>query len=221
MKRAFLNLLLGLTLTLPALGAGPVDAILARLDRFNQTMKTFRSDIQQRKFIKILGEFDDTEEGEICMKKTPQGVLLKKVLGKPGHTYLTVRGNDMILFYPRKNQAMRRKLTEKETGFANLGVSMSTAEMKKNFEIRHVRDEALDGRPCNVIQLIPKTAGMKSYFASLYLWLAINDGTPLQQRIDEPGGDYTVIRFLNIRLNLDVRDSTFDLKLPRNVEYIS
>ena len=202
-------------------GAATVDAILARLDRFNQKMKTFRSDIHQRKFIKILSEFDDPEIGELFMKKNPAGIMLKKVIGNPGHTILTVKGSSMVLYYPKKNQAVRRQLTEKETGFANFGVAMSSAEMKKNFDIRFIRSEAVDGHPCDLIQLNPKSARLKGYFEMLYLWLSSEDGTPLQQRIDEPGGDYTIIKFLNIKLNIDIKDAFFDVRLPRNVEFIS
>lgn len=198
-----------------------LEGVLSRFDRFNAGLKTFQAGVTQKKFVRILGEFDDSETGRMYFRRTPKGVQLRKEVGKPAHTILLVNGSDIVVFYPKKNQAVRRKTDESLSGYSGLGIGASSSDLKKNFDISYVNDEKVDGRKCDVIRLTPKNPKLKNYFKVIDLWLDGETAVPVRQRVEEPSGDYTVIQFIGIELNRTLGDKLFDPRLPKGVEMIS
>jgi outer membrane lipoprotein-sorting protein len=204
-----------------AAGNAKLDRILRKLDIWNSGLKTFQADIIQRKFLRILQEFDEPEKGKICFKKTPQGIFLKKEIEEPGKTIMLVTPREIVVFYPKKNQALRRGITEHQARYANFGIGTSAEDLKRNFEITFVNDEVIKNRIFHVISMNPTNPSIANYFKTLCLWIDSETGVPVRQRIEEHNGDYTDIQFFDIQLNKKVKDKTFELKLPKNVEFIS
>ena len=201
-------------------GAGTPDAVLAKLDRWNASLKTFRAEISQRKFSQILEEFEEPELGLLQYKRTGQGVFLRKEITRPSHSILLVTPEQLLVYYPKKKQALRRKLEESQSRYVNFGVGISSAELKKNFRVAHTGDEAVSGKNCHVLELDPQSEKIRQYFKSIRLWVEAATGVPLRQQIEEHNGDYLEIDFLKITLNPALGGKTFELALPRDVEYI-
>lgn len=201
--------------------ATKLNRILYKFDSFNASMRTFQADIIQRKYLKILEEYDQSEKGKIQFKKTNQGILLKKQIDEPGNTILVVNEQELIIFYPKKNQALKRKIDNQQAKFANLGFGASSAEMKKHFDFQALNDEVVKNRVMHKILLTPTSSSIRNYFERLTLWIDAENGTPIRQRFEEQNGDYTDIQFFDIQINKPIKDKTFELKLPKDVEFIS
>jgi outer membrane lipoprotein-sorting protein len=184
-------------------------------------MRTFQADLIQRKYHSILQEFDDPEKGHLDYRKDPNGIYLKKEIDEPGKTILLVTPHEFLVYYPKKNQAIRRKIDENMARYANIGIGTSVEDLKKNFAIDYVKDEAQGNKVYHVLDLHPIKASIKEYFNTLSLWIDSQNGVPVRQRILEDNGDYTDIQFLDIKINKKIKDKTFELKLPKNVEFIN
>ncbi len=226
MKRLVLAGLLFLiaALTVPSAAAGDsakLDRVLRKLNQLNKVLRTFQADIIQRKYLNIIQEYDELEKGKFYFKKETDGIYLKKEIEEPRKTILLVTPREILVFYPKKNQAVRRKIDESQARYANFGIGTSVDDLKSNFDITYLHDEVEGKMVYHVLTLHPKSPKLKSYFKSLNLWIEAGTGIPARQRIEEPNGDYTDIQFRKIEINKKVKDKTFELKMPRDVEFIS
>ena len=226
MRRLFLSVFLLLFAALsaqpaPAGGSVKLDRVLRKLNQLNKVLRTFQADIIQRKYLNIIQEYDELEKGKFYFKKETNGIYLKKEIEEPRKTILLVTPQEIVVFYPKKNQAVRRKIDESQARYANFGIGTSVNDLKSNFDITYLHDEVEGKMVYHVLMLNPKSPKLKSYFNSLNLWIEAGTGIPARQRIEEPNGDYTDIQFRKIEINKKVKDKTFELKMPKNVEFIS
>jgi outer membrane lipoprotein-sorting protein len=54
--------------------------------------------------------------------------------------------------------------------------------------------------------------------SAITLWIKKPTGVPIQEKLEEPYGDYTLSQFSAEKLNQKIPDSKFDQKLPPGVE---
>lgn len=221
--RTWMLILTLLALLASARGAGnpKVDRVLDKFNNFSRMLRTFQADIIQRKYHSILQEFDDPEKGQLEFRKATDGMYLKKEIQEPGRTILLVTPHEILVYYPKKNQALRRKIEEHQARYANIGIGTSVEDLRKNFSIEYVKDEVVEKKIYHVLDLHPINSGIKKYFKTLSLWIDSSNGVPARQRIYEENGDYTDIQFLDIKVNKKIKDKTFELRLPKNVEFIN
>ena len=209
------------TCVIMAQGDSKLDRVLDKLDRLNSDIETFQAELIQTKWIKLLQEMDEPEKGNIQFKKVKDGFLLRKEIEEPGKTILVVTPEEVLVYYPKKNQAVRRSLEKHRARYADIGIGTSTKDLKKNFDITFVNDEVIEEQIYHLIELTPTNPKMMDYFSSLILWVDAKTGIPMQQRIEELNGDRTIIQFFKIKINKKIKDKTFEVKFPKNVEYIS
>ncbi|MBN2430337.1 MAG: outer membrane lipoprotein carrier protein LolA [Acidobacteria bacterium] len=195
--------------------------VLDKLDHLNSEVQTFQAELIQTKWIKLLQEMDEPEKGKILFKKIPGGFLLRKEIEEPGNTILVVSPDEIIIYYPKKNQALRRSLENHRDRYAGVGIGTSSEELKKNFDISFVKDEVIEEQIFHIIELLPTNPKIKDYFSKLILWVDADTGIPMQQRIEELNGDRTIIQFFKVKINKKIKDKNFEIKFPRDVEYIS
>lgn len=221
--RTWMLVLMLTPLLATARGAGnpKLDRVLNKFDNFSKMLRTFQADIIQRKYHSILQEFDDPEKGQLEFRKATDGMYLKKEIQEPGRTTLLVTPHEILVYYPKKNQALRRNIKEHQARYANIGIGTSVEDLRKNFTIDYVKDEVVEKKIYHIIDLHPTNSAIKNYFKTLSLWIDSASGVPVRQRIYEDNGDYTDIQFLNIKINKKIKDKTFELRLPKNVEFIN
>jgi len=54
--------------------------------------------------------------------------------------------------------------------------------------------------------------------SAITLWIQKSTGVQIQEKLEEPYGDYTLIQFSEEKLNQKIPDSKFDQKFPPGVE---
>jgi len=214
-------ILIGLSAVCLAQENPKLKRVLDKLDRLNSEVRTFQAELIQTKWIKLLQEMDEPEKGKIMFKKISDGFLLRKEIEEPGNAILVVSPTEITIYYPKKNQAVRRSLENHRDRYAGVGIGTSSEELKRNFDISFVKDEVIEEQVYHIIELLPTNPKIKDYFSKLILWVDAETGIPMQQRIEELNGDRTIIQFFKVRINKKIKDKNFEIKLPRDVEYIS
>jgi outer membrane lipoprotein-sorting protein len=67
-----------------------------------------------------------------------------------------------------------------------------------------------------VLDLKPKSGRIKS----VRLWLDQKKWVAVKLQVTESSGDYFILKYSNIKLNENIPDSVFDLKLPKDVNIL-
>ncbi len=135
-------------------------------------------------------------------------------------THVTVLVNDKDVssgkfYYAREASISGHQ--DKVDMFMALGFGQSSQDLKDNFDVRLAGEEALSGKKTSVLELRPKNSAM---FKSVQMWMDEQRWVAVQIKTTENSGDYMVLRFSNIKLNVNIPDSIFDLKMPKDVRVI-
>ena len=100
-----------------------------------------------------------------------------------------------------------------------LGFGATSAEIKANYDVTWVGSESVDGKPVSHIRLIPKSKDVLAKLRQADLWISDTLGLPLQQKITtNSAGDYTLLKYSNIKLAPSLSDQDVQLKTPKGVE---
>ena len=72
--------------------------------------------------------------------------------------------------------------------------------------------EQVEGVSAGKLELTPKSPKVKSMFNLITLWIDPARGVSVQQRFDEPSGDYRLSKYTNIQINKKISNDVFKLK---------
>jgi outer membrane lipoprotein-sorting protein len=213
-----------------ALLAGPVsalaqkddlDGVLKQMETTGKTFRTFAAQFAQKKYTAVLKEFDPPESGEFLYARAKDGsALLRQEVKNPAPRILTIKGGVATVFQPRINQAQVVSLgkNKDKAEYLALGLGQSPGRLQQTFDIRYEGTDTVGGHPCSVLNLKPKSSAAAAYFSSITLWIKKASGVPIQQKLQEPNGDYLLVTFSGEKLNGSISDSKFDQKLPAGVD---
>jgi outer membrane lipoprotein-sorting protein len=88
----------------------------------------------------------------------------------------------------------------------------------ERYQPSYLRSEQRNGRPVDVIQLIPTVPGMP--FSKAVIWLDRADALPRRLEIQEESGASRTLDLFNIRVNQALPDRTFTFKVPKGVRVV-
>ncbi len=197
-----------------------LEQILARMEAVGKTFQSFSADYVMRSYNAILKEFAETEKGHLLYKRARDGsAMLRQQVTSPAGRILTIKGGILLLFRPSLKEATQYTLgaNKDKAEYLALGIGQSPAKLRETFDISEAGEEAVGGGACSVLQLKPKTENIKSTFSVITLWVNKATGVPVQQKLQEPYGNYALYTFTNEVLNSKIPDSEFEQKLPKGV----
>lgn len=70
------------------------------------------------------------------------------------------------------------------------------------------------------IELRPKSAEATKYFTLMELWISDETAYPVQEKLTQPSKDYVLVVYSGLTINPPLKNSDFDLHLPKDVETI-
>ena len=209
--------LLWLLWFLPLLPAqGNLDQVFAKMDETSKTFRSVECGLERTK-VTVLVNDKDVASGKLYYMRSAKEPRLKVELLKPDQIVLIANGK-IQMYTPKINQVQEASLG----GHANIveqfmaiGFGQSSADLKKNYQVSYAGEETIDGKKAAMLDLIPKTAvgGIKT----LRIWMDEQKGISVQVKATEASGDYTTFKYSSIKLNPTIADTTFELKLPKDV----
>ncbi len=112
------------------------------------------------------------------------------------------------------------KFGEQVEQFLSLGFATPAADLQKMYNITVAGQEDIGGEKTVRLQLTPKTGEAKKYIKEVDLWIG-NGNYPVQEKVVEPSGDYTLYAFSDVRINPpDLKPADVKLNLPTDVHRV-
>jgi outer membrane lipoprotein-sorting protein len=200
-----------------------LEEVLKRMEAVGKTFRSFKAQLTQKKYTSVLKEFDPPESGEFYYARDRDGsALLRQEITKPANRILTIKGGVATLYQPGIRQAQVASLgkNKDKAEYLALGLGQSPAKLRETFDVRYQGTETVGSAPCAVLSLKPKSSSAAAYFSTITLWIKDKSGVPVQQKLQEPNGDYLLVTFSGEALNTAIPESKFEQKLPSNVEIL-
>jgi outer membrane lipoprotein-sorting protein len=96
-----------------------------------------------------------------------------------------------------------------------VGFGPGAAGLGRKYRVTLVGEEAVGEALAWVLDLQPQASS--ALFSAIRLWVDKTRHFPVQTRLTEPTGDYTTVRFEDVKLNVKLPAGAFDLRLPKDV----
>lgn len=202
-------------------GAGLVSAVLNRMEKNRQTLKSLRAGINVVKYNSQLGVEDKFTGVVIYLPSDGRQAAVRIDWSSPRREVLAVKDNKYTIFRPGMNVAYvgdpRRNKDTKASGLLEM-MNMSRQQLEARFQpVKDVREETLWGGISTIhLTLVPK--GNASYKWA-EVWID-NAGMPVQTKIIEKNDDSTTMRLTSMEKNQKIDPKEFDIKLDSSVKIV-
>ena len=199
-------------------------AVLARIDRAAADFKGLSADIRKVSHTAVINE-DTIDSGKILVKRVRgHEVRYFTDIGQPNPMKVLVAGHTAEVYYPNRHAVEVYDLG-KYKGLLNqfllLGFGTNSRELENAYSVRMGGPETVGGQKTTRITLIPKSPEVQARITRVDLWIADDSddpGTVVQQRLFEPGGDYTLATYTNIQVNPSIPEAAMKLEFPKGVQ---
>jgi outer membrane lipoprotein carrier protein len=192
--------------------APPADAagILHSLQEAGRALRTMQASFAETKVLVLLDE-----------RAESRGTVFLQVPGRfrwnyetPQESVVLVKDGHFARYFPKSKQVFRGEAK----GEADLlvGFGPGAEGLGKKYEAVLAGEEAVGEVRTYVLDLKPK-AGRSGLFSAIRLFVDKARFIPVQTRLTEPTGDFTTVRFENVRINERLPPGAFELSLPKDV----
>ena len=218
-KIACLLCFLSLSPLSQAQGTYTLEQVFAKMDEVAKTFRSAQSDIE-RTHVTILVNDKDVSSGKFYYVRQGKEPRVRLDLMKPAIQQLLIDKGKLQIYTPNLKQVQEASLgqhQDKVEMFMALGFGQSSQDLKKNFAVSVGPDEVVEGRKTTVLELKPNNSSM---FKSVQMWMDQQKWVSIQIKTTESSGDYLNLKFYNIKINPNIPESTFILKLPSDVRVL-
>lgn len=198
-----------------------LNEVLKRMETHRSKLTSLKTSVKMVRYNPQLDESETQSGTAIYVPAKKRDALIRIDWTKPNEETLSVVNKEYIIYRKRLKQAIVGKASEaKGSGKANnlfAFMNMSKDELKANYSIKLLGEEKVSGTiPTWHLQLTPKNS---SPFTTASLWVDGN-GMPIQIKVTEKNKDTTTILLSGLQKNVEIKNSIFELDLPRDTKFV-
>jgi len=195
--------------------------VLAKLDQGAPKFHSMTANLTRLNYTKVIDD-KSTEEGRIALRKlAPRDLQVLIDFVKPDPRTVAFRGRKAEIYYPKLKTVQEIDLGKKTDlldQFLLVGFGTTGAELKSNYSVKYVGDEPIGDQKAHKLELTPSAADRRNKLQKLELWVAESGLHPVQQKFIQPSGDYYLFTYQDVKLNPQLGEDAFKLKLPKGVK---
>jgi outer membrane lipoprotein-sorting protein len=201
-----------------------VEPILARMDKAAGKFRTMAAHVTNVTHTDVLNE-NSTETGSVVMKKVQAGEVqgLIEFLA-PDKRTIAFEKRRLRIYYPRTNTVQEWDLGkhgEQLDQFLMIGFGTSGTSLAKDYTMSVLGADTVtgfEGKQTIRLRLIPKTDEAREYVKQLELWIPeMGDPYPIQEKISAPSGDYRLVTYSGLQINVPLAADALQLKVSGRV----
>jgi outer membrane lipoprotein carrier protein len=211
-----LLLVLGLCLvTGTAAQAQDAQAVIGRSARVYRSLRSLSAD-----FIQVIDNpMIDSAESKGTLVQAGPAKLAMRFRDPPGEA-IVIDGEHIWVYTPSTvpDQVLRLSVPNGGPVYGYNLLAWFLDRPAERYKPSYLRTEQRNGRPLDVIQLIPTVSEMP--FSKAVIWLDRADALPRRLEIQEESGASRTLDLFNIRVNQSVSERTFTFKVPKGVRVV-
>jgi len=171
---------------------------------------------------KVVDEHD-FQKGTMYFRKQGDSIEMAADITEPDKKYVLFSNGIVSYFQPSIDQVTEynagKNRAEVES-YLVLGFGGGGHALASSYDIQYGGTEQVQGVNAAKLSLTPKSQRVRNMFQSITLWIDPARGIPVQQRFDEPSGDYRVTKYSSIRLNQKLPGDAFKLKTNGKTKFV-
>ncbi len=186
--------------------------ILSRMTEAGKHLKTLSANLEHTKVTVLVNDIS-TESGQLFFQEKKSREMLINIQ-KPDPKIILFKKNRAEIYFPKINQIQEYNFeqhSELVQQFFLLGFGKETEQLKKDYNLKYVSEEDLEGDTTAVLELTPRKESIAAHISKVQLWVSEESWLPVQQKFFEPGGDYLIDRYRGVKVNRGLPPSTFEI----------
>ena len=207
----FVFLLFGAAL---AAQAQNLDAVLAAMDRQSAGFHSVQCDFTADMYQKVVDEHD-FQKGTMYFRRQGDSTEMAADITDPDKKYVLFSNGVVSYFQPSIDQVTEYNAGKNKAeveSYLVLGFGGGGHALTSSYDVQYGGSEQVQGVNAAKLMLTPKSQRVRNMFQTITLWIDPARGIPVQQRFDEPSGDYRITKYSNIKINQKLPNDAFKLK---------
>lgn len=172
-------------------------------------------------------DFDQTIENPMIGNQDSKGVLIQSGQAKlsmrfsdpPGEA-IVIDGKSVWVYTPSTTPGQVLKLPVPSGGpvYGYNLIAWLLDRPAERYSSTLVRSDQVDGRPVDVVEMVPTVPDMP--FSKATVWLDRGDALPRRIEVEETSGQRRTLTLHKLRTNVPVSDKTFTFEVPPGVRVV-
>jgi outer membrane lipoprotein-sorting protein len=199
-----------------------LEAILGSMDRAAANFHSAQTDFAWDQYQKVVDEHDQ-QKGTMYFRRQGNDVQMAADITAPDKKYVLFSEGMVKIYQPSVEQVTEYNAGKNKADFETflvLGFGGSGHDLQKSFDVKYAGMEQVAGVSAGKLELTPKLQKVKNMFALITLWIDPARGVSVQQKFQEPSGDYRLATYSNIQLNKNINKDVFKLKTTGKTKVI-
>lgn len=209
-----LAVILALTQAVPA-EAQDARELIGRASRVYRSLASLRAD-----FVQVIDNpMIDSAESKGTLVQSGDARLSMRFSDPPGEA-IVIDGKHVWIYTPSTvpGQVIRSKVPSGGPVYGYNLLAWLLDRPAERYKASYVRSERIDGRPTDVIELVPAVPDLP--FTRAIIWLDRDDALPRRLEIHEQSGATRTLRLHRLRVNESVPKQTFTFKIPAGARVV-
>lgn len=208
-----------------AMSPGPnsqVEQTLNRMDEASRTFRTTEASFVWDQYQKVVND-TDTQKGKIYYRRQGKEVQMAADISEPKKYVLFSEGK-VSVYEPNMDRVTEYNVAKNRADVESLlilGFGGSGHDLLKAYDVSSSGNEQVSGINASKLQLVPKSQKVKNNVERIVLWIDPARGISVQQQFFQPGGDYRLAKYSDIRVNQKIPDGVFKLKTTNKTKFLS
>jgi len=215
-------LLLALSLLVQPQEAPSLDSVLKKMDDTAATFRSAQADFEWDQYQKVVDDID-IQKGTVYYRRAGNEIEMMAEIKQPDTKFVLYKEGKLQIYQPKIEQVMvfsaGSNRNEMES-YLVLGFGGGGHALANSYDIAYAGSEQVEGVTAAKLALTPKSQRVHNMFQTITLWIDPARGIPVQQRFDEPSGDYRITKYSDIRINQKLPNDAFKLKTNGKTKFV-
>jgi outer membrane lipoprotein-sorting protein len=200
-----------------------LDSVLKKMDAAAANFHSAEASFVWEQYQRVVNE-TDTDTGKVYYRRSSDDIEMMAEVKQPVHKFVLYKNGKLQVYQPSINQVMEYSTGANRSeveSYLVLGFGGSGQDLVKSFDVTYVGAETIDNKSTAELQLIPKSEKVRNNFSKIFLWIDLDRGISVQQKFEEPQGDWRTTKYSDIRIPAKIGNDVFQLKTDRKTQFVS
>jgi outer membrane lipoprotein-sorting protein len=203
--------------------APALESVLKAMDAAAANFQTTQADFVWDQYQRVV-DVTDTQKGTVYYRRSGKEIEMMAEIKEPDRKFVLYKAGKLQVYQPKIDQVLEYTTGtnhEEIESYLVLGFGGSGQDLKKSFDVTYQGEETVGNIATGKLQLIPKNEKMRSNFPQIILWIDLERGISVQQKLMQSQGDYRVARYSGIKVNAKINNEVFRLKTTGKTKFVS
>jgi outer membrane lipoprotein-sorting protein len=199
-----------------------LESVLDSMDKSAANFHSAQCDFVADLYQKVVDDHD-FQKGTMYFRRQSDSMEMAADITSPGKKYVLFSNGLVSYYQPSIDQVTEYSAGKNKAAFESflvLGFGGRGHDLTNSYDVTYGGVEQVDGVNAAKLVLRPKSPRVRNMFQTITLWIDPARGVTVQQRFDEPSGDYRLTKYSNIQINHKIPGDVFKLKTTGHTKVV-